>query len=69
MSLDRILSPPPTKLLVLMGAVERMENLARRHSGRRVAQGNPYTFTDGNRISSLEALSLEDLEKHGHGRD
>ena len=35
-----ILSPPRAKLPELVGAIERLEDLVRRHCGRRDAQGN-----------------------------
>ena len=62
--LREILSPPRAKLLVLTGAVERMEDLVGRHCGGRDAQGNPRSLADDIRVSSLEALLLEDLVKH-----
>ena len=62
--LREILSPPRAKLLVLMGAVERMEDLVGHHCGGRDAQGNPRSLADDIRANSLEALLLEDLESH-----
>ena len=62
--LEEILSPPRAKLLELMGAIERMEDPVRRHCGRRDAQCLPHTIADDIRMSSLEALLPEDLEKH-----
>ena len=59
-----ILSPSRAKLLELMGAMERMEDLVRRYCGRRDAQGNAHTLADDFRLSSLEALLPDDLEKH-----
>ena len=59
-----ILSPPRAKLLELMGAIQRMEDLVRRCGGGRDAQGNPHTFADDVRMRSPEALVLDDLEKH-----
>ena len=59
-----ILSPPRAKVPALIGAIEGMEDLVRRHCGRRDAQGNPDTLADDIRISSLDALLPEDLEKH-----
>ena len=41
-----------------------MEDLVRRYSGRRDAQGNAHTLAEGIRMSSLEALLPDDLEKH-----
>ena len=52
------------KLLELMGAIERMEDLVRRYSSRRDAQGNAHTLAEDIRMSSLEALLPDDLEKH-----
>ena len=47
-----------------MGAIERMEDLVRRNCGRRDAQGNAHTLADDIRMSSLEALLPDDLEKY-----
>ena len=47
-----------------MGAIERMEDLLRRYGGGRDAQGNVHTLAEGIRMSSLEALLPDDLEKH-----
>ena len=47
-----------------MGAIERVEDLVRRHCGRRDAQGNVRTLAEDTRTSSLEALLPDDLEKH-----
>ena len=41
-----------------------MEDLVRRYGGGRDAQGNPHTLADDIRMSSVEALVLDDLEKH-----
>ena len=59
-----ILSPSRVKLPELMGAIERVEDLVRRHCGRRDAQGNVRTLAEDTRTSSLEALLPDDLEKH-----
>ena len=59
-----ILSPLRVKLPELMGAIERMEDLVRRYSGRRDAQGNVHSLAEDIRMSSLEALLPDDLEKH-----
>ena len=45
-SLQEILSPPRAKLLELMCAIERMEDLVRRYCGRRDAQGNAHTLAE-----------------------
>ena len=47
-----------------MGAIERMEDLVRRHCGRRDAQGNVHSLAEDIRMSSFEALMPDDLEKH-----
>ena len=52
------------KLLELMCAIERMEDLVRRCCGRRDAQGNVHTFAEDISMSSLDALLPDDLEKH-----
>ena len=44
-------SPPRAKLLELMGAIERMEDLVRRYCGRRDAEGNPQSLADDMRMS------------------
>ena len=62
--LREILSPSRVKLLELMGAIERMEDLVRRDCGRRDAQGNVHTLAEDFRMSSLEALLPDDLEEH-----
>ena len=62
--LREILSPPRAKLPELMGAIERMEDLVRRHCDRRDAHGNVHSLAEDIRMSSLEALLPDDLEKH-----
>ena len=47
-----------------MGGLERMEDLVRRYCGRRDAQGNVHNLAEDIRVSSLEALLPDDLEKH-----
>ena len=61
--LGEILSPTRAKLSELMCAIERMEDLVRRCSGRRDAQGNAHNLAKDIRMSSLEALLPDDLEK------
>ena len=58
------MSPSRVKLLELMCAIERMEDLVRRYCSRRDAQGNAHTLAEDIRMSSLEALLPDDLEKH-----
>ena len=62
--LKEILSPTQVKLPELMGAIEKMEDLARRYCSRRDAQGNAHNLAEDIRMSSLEALLPDDLEKH-----
>ena len=62
--LKEILSPSRAKLLELMCAIEKMELLVRRCSSRRDAQGNAHNLAEDIRLSSLEALLPDDLEKH-----
>ena len=62
--LEEILSPSRVKLRELMGAIERMEDLVRRYCGRRDAQRNVHSVAEDIRMSSLEALLPDDLEKH-----
>ena len=62
--LTEILSPMQVKLPELMGAIEKMEDLVRRYSSRRDAQGNAHNLAEAIRMSSLEALLPDDLEKH-----
>ena len=62
--LREIWQPSRVKLLELMGAVERMEDLVRRYCSRRDAQGNAHNLAEDIRLSSLEALLPDDLEKH-----
>ena len=47
-----------------MGAIERMEDLMRRYSGRRDGQGNVHSLAEDIRMSSFAALLPDDLEKH-----
>ena len=47
-----------------MCAIEKMEDLVRRYSSRRDAQGNAHSLAEDIRMSSLEALLPDDLEKH-----
>ena len=51
-------------MLELMCAIEKMEDLVRRYSSRRDAQGNAHNLAEDIRMSPLEALLLDDLEKH-----
>ena len=62
--LREILSPTQMKLPELMGAIEKMEDLVRRYCSRRDAQGNAHNLAEDIRMSSLEALLPDDLEKH-----
>ena len=62
--LGETLSPSRVKLPELMGAIERMEDLVRRCCGQRDAQGNVHGLAEDIRLSSLEALFPDDLEKH-----
>ena len=62
--LREILSPTQMKLPELMGAMEKMEDLVRRYCSRRDAQGNAHNLAEDSRMSSLEALLPDDLEKH-----
>ena len=62
--LREILSPLRAKLPELMCAIERMEDLVRRYRSRRDAQGTAHTLAEDIRMSSLEALLPDDLEKH-----
>ena len=62
--LREILSPPRAKLPELMCAIEKMEDLVRRYCSRRDAQGNEHNLAEDIRMSSLEALLPDDLEKH-----
>ena len=59
-----ILSPTRAKLPELMCAIEKMKDLVRRDSSRRDAQGNAHNLAEDIRMSSLEALLPDDLEKH-----
>ena len=62
--LREILSPTRAKLPELMCAIEKMEDLVRRYSSRRDAQGNAHCLAEDIHMSSLEALLPDDLEKH-----
>ena len=62
--LREILSLTQMKLPELMGAIEKMEDLLRRYSSRRDAQGNAHNLAEDIRMSSVEALLPDDLEKH-----
>ena len=62
--LREILSPTRAKSPELMCAIEKMEDLVRRYSSRRDAQGNAHNLAQDIRKSSLEALLPDDLEKH-----
>ena len=54
--LREILSPTRAKLPELMCAIEKMEDLVRRYSSRRHAQGNAHSLAEDIRMSSLDAL-------------
>ena len=58
--LREILSPTRAKLPELMCAIEKMEDLVRRYSSQR----NAHTLAEDIRMSSLEALLPDVLEKH-----
>ena len=62
--LREILSPTRAKLPELMCAIVKIEDLVRRCSSRRGAQGNAHNLAEDIRMSSLEALLPDDLEKH-----
>ena len=62
--LREILSSTRAKLPELMCAIEKMEDLVTRYSCRRDAQGNAHNLAEDIRMSSLEALLPDDLEKH-----
>ena len=57
-------APTRAKMPELVCAIEKMEDLVRRCSSRRDAQGNAHNFAEDIRMSSLEALLPDDLEKH-----
>ena len=62
--LREILSPGRAKLVELQGAVERLEDLMKRYTQRRDARnGQRHTLADI-RMAALEALLLEELERH-----
>ena len=56
--LSEILSSLRAKLPKLMGNIEKMEDLVRRHCARRCGQGNPHTSADDIRMSSVEHVQL-----------
>ena len=58
--LNEILSPTRAKLPELVCGIEKMEDLVRRYSSRRDAQGNAHNLAEDIR----EALLPDDLEKH-----
>ena len=60
--LREILSPTQVKLPELMG--EKIEDLVRRCCSRRDAQGSAHSLAEDIRMSSLEALLPDGLEKH-----
>ena len=62
--LREILSPTRAKLPELLYAIVKMEDFVRRYSSRRDGRGNAHTLAEDIRMSSLEALLPDDLEKH-----
>ena len=63
--LREILSPGRANLVELQGAVERLEDLMRRYTQRRDARnGQRHTLAEDIRMAALEALLLEELERH-----
>ena len=52
------------KLLELVGAIEKMEDLVRRYCSRRDAQGNAHSLAEDIRMSPFEASLPDDLDKH-----
>ena len=59
-----ILSPSRVKLLELMSAIERMEDLVRRYFGRQDSQVNVHAHAEDIGMSSHDAMLPDDLEKH-----
>ena len=59
-----ILAPQRVKLPELQAALERLEEQMRRYTGRRDASGAYHTLAEDIKMSSVEALLPEDLEKH-----
>ena len=63
--LREIFSLGRAKLVELQGAVERLEDLMRRYTQRRDARnGQRHTLAEDIRMAALEALLLEELERH-----
>ena len=63
--LREILSPGRAKLVLLQGAVERLEDLMRRYTQRRDARnGQRHTLAEDIRMAALEALLPKELERH-----
>ena len=58
--------PSPTRMTLpeLMCAIEKMGDLVRRYSSRRDAQANAHNLAEDIRMSSLEDLLPDDLEKY-----
>ena len=59
-----ILAPQRVKLPELQAALERLEEQMRRYTGRRDASGAYHPLAEDIKMSSVEALLPEDLEKH-----
>ena len=63
--LREILSPGRAKLVLLQGAVERLEDLMGRYTQRRDARnGQRHTLAEDIRMAALEALLPKELERH-----
>lgn len=62
--LREIMNPGKAKLADLQGSLERLEDMIRRYCSSRDSMGNPRTIAEDIRMSSLESLCPDDLEKH-----
>jgi len=62
--LKEILQPKRVRQGEILGALEKLEELFRRYTSRRDGQGQLHQLAEDIRMSSLEALLPEELERH-----
>ena len=62
--LKAIMNPGKARIEDLMGAIERLEDLMRRYTSRRMADGNFAVLNEDIKMTCLESLLPDNLEQH-----
>jgi len=62
--LKAIMNPGKARMEDLMGAIERLEDLMRRYTSRRTADGNLAVLNEDIKMTCLESLLPDHLEQH-----